>query len=534
MTTERRSQVCHLGLLLVLPALFTVVLFIMRGNSLPFWQVFNLDPDYYYLLNGLMVVEMKAPTDIGHPGTPVQVFIALVMRLMHLGQPTGAVVEAVLDAPERHLIMVTSVMYPLIGLALFALGRAFLGFTGRLAPALLAQSAPFLSMIIPKFGLHPKPEGFLIIAVALLMVVALKVAEAERQEDRLAGWLGLAIGFGIACKLQFVAMGLVPLFLLDRRRLFLVLPLATVAGFLIFVSPAIPSYPLFLGWWGKVLTHSGAYGTGGAGVVDAGRYHRAVIGLFGSKLLFSIGFGLSLLTLAGYARLRRRGVIERQQLARLLAGMVLAQLATVLIVAKQSAAHYMVPALLLTGPELAVIWVLSAQVFPVVSHRRVWLGLGAVLIVVSAHAVWKQNAELARWTRDAQSFDMSRFGACAKIDYDSSSSQAYAFQRGDMNTYGRYSSKLALRMPKDTYTWFINDHSYWPHGFMQWNQPLDIAQVVGSYPCVVFRGNQPNNALPMAMQQIPGFHRDDECYVGEETIFTRGILCDGSPVPLAK
>ncbi|MDO8606520.1 MAG: hypothetical protein Q7R40_08295 [Phaeospirillum sp.] len=525
----------HWGALLALPVLFVAVLFVMRGSSLPFWQVFNLDPDYYYLLNGLMIVEGLAPTDVSHPGTPVQVFIAVVLRLMHPGQPNGAVVEAVLNDPEGHLVTITTVLYPLVGAALAAMGRAFLITTGRLAPALLAQSAPFLSMIIPKFSLHPKPEPFLIIAVCLLMVAALRVARAERLTDRHAGWLGVVIGFGIACKMQFLALGLVPLFALDRRRLFVVLPLATVAGFLVFTSPALPSREIWFDWVGRMVLHSGAYGAGAATVVDAGRYPKAIIGLFGSKLIFTIVFAASLLALAGYARLRRRGLIPAEPLARLLAGILCGQVFLILIIAKQAAAHYMVPALMLTGPSLAILWVLSGKVFPVRSHRRAWIGLGVALGLITIQAVWKQNAELSRWTREAQAFDMSRFKACAKIDFDSSSSLPYAFLRGDLNTQGRYSAKLALLMPTDTYAWFINDHTWWKRGFMQWNRRLDIKEVAASYPCLVFRGNQPYTALPTAVQQIPGFKPDDICEVGEEGVFTWGIKCDGSaPVGLAK
>ena len=349
--TEVRKWVA----LLVLPVLFVGVLFLMRGSSLPFWQVFNLDPDYYYLLNGLMMVEGLAPTDVSHPGTPVQAFIAVVLRLMHVGQPNGAVVDAVLRDPESHLVMITTALYPLVGLSLLALGRAFLTTTGRLAPALLAQSAPFLSMIIPKFGLHPKPEPFLIMAVCLVVVAALRALRGEALTDRHAGWLGLAIGFGIACKIHFLALGLVPLFVLDRRRLFLVLPLAVVAGFLIFTSPAFPSREIWFGWMERMVLHSGAYGAGAATVVDTARYPKAVIGLFGSKIIFTVVFLGSILTLAGYARLRRRSLIEAQPLARLLAGLLLAQLFTVLLIAKQAAAHYMVPALMLTGPSLAIL-----------------------------------------------------------------------------------------------------------------------------------------------------------------------------------
>lgn len=363
--------------------------------------------------------------------------------------------------------------------------------------------------------------------------MALRIAKSETLTDRQVGWLGLALGFGIACKIQFAALGLVPLFILDRRRLFLVLPLSTVAGFLIFFSPALPSADIFIGWWAKILTHSGAYGSGEAGVVQPGRYWKAIIGLFGSKIIFSVVIVLSLFALAGYVRLRRRGLIPADRMAGLLAGMVAAEVLTILAVAKQPAAHYLVPALLLTGPSLAILFVLSAKVFQPRPHLKVWGALGLILILISAQASWKQYAELARWTRDAQAFDMSRFKACAKIDYDSSSSLPYALQRGDMNSKARYSPKLAEFMPKDHYTWFINEHSWWSSGFMQWNKPMVVAEVVAAYPCTVFRGNHANLLPNWAIRALGGFKPDDMCEVGEETIFTLGIRCDGS-TPLAK
>jgi hypothetical protein len=518
-------------LLLIVPALFAAVLFAMRAASLPFWQSFNLDPDYYYLLNGLRMVEGLAPTDVSHPGTPVQAFIALVLRLMHLGQPAGAIVDAVLAEPERHLITITTVMYPLVALALVAMGRAFVTTTGRLEAGLLAQTAPFLSMIIPKFGLHPKPEPFLIIAVSLLMVAALRVVRAEKLEDRHAGWLGLALGFGIACKLHFFCLGVVPLFILDRRRLFLVLPLATVAGFLIFTAPAIPSRDIWFEWVQRIFLHSGAYGAGAQTVIDTSHYPRAILGLFASKLIYSIVFFASLAALAGYVRLRRRGLLGPQKLAGLLAGLLLAQVFTVVVIAKQPAAHYMVPALMLTGPSLAILWVLSAKVFPVKGHRRVWAVVAALLVVLTLRATWRQDTELAGWTREAQGFDMERFGACAKLYYDAASAQSYAFQRGDMNALARYSPRLAELYPRaDEYSWFTNDHTWWKRGLLWRGQPRSLAEVVASYPCVVARGNQPWTALAEARRLVPGFSFDDRCEVGEETILTKGVICSGAPI----
>jgi len=522
MTARRFSR--DTLVLLILPLLFVAVLFAMRAVSLPLWQQFNLDPDYYYLLNGLRLVEGLAPTDVSHPGTPIQVFVALVLRLMHPTDSVEAVVAAVLADPEGHLLTVTTVLYPLVGLALAGLGWGFRRATGSLAAGLLAQSAPFLSMIVPKYALHPKPEAFLIIAAALVLLATLPLLRSEPRRDREALTLGLAIGFAIACKLQALTLGLVPLFLLDRRRLVL-LALAAPAGFLLFTLPAWPSANIWFDWVGKMVLHSGAYGAGAATVIDPTRYPRAIIGLFGSKLIFTAVFIASLAALV--AALRRRRFDPK---SRLLAGLVLAQLFTVLIVAKQSAAHYMLPALMLTGPALGLLYLITAETARPLWHRRGWAALGLALVVLTIPAVRTQTAELARWTRAAQSFDMSRFAACAKIDYDTASSLPYALLRGDLNAQGRYSPQLARLMPADTYTWFINDHTWWSHGFMHWTRRLDIATETAAYPCLVFRGSQPYLAIPMAYRDIPGFRIDDRCDIGDETVFTMGITCAGEPV----
>lgn len=510
--------------LLILPILFVAILFAMRTVSLPLWQQFNLDPDYYYLLNGLRLVEGLAPTDVSHPGTPIQVFVALVLRLMHPTDSLEAVVAAVLADPEGHLLTITSVLYPLVGLALAGLGWAFRRATGSLAVGLLAQSAPFLSMIVPKFALHPKPEAFLIIAAALVLIATLPLLRSEPRRDRQALTLGLAIGFAIACKLQALTLGLVPLFLLDRRRLVL-LALAAPAGFLLFTLPAWPSANIWFDWVGKMVLHSGAYGGGAATVIDPTRYPRAIVGLFGSKLIFTAVFIASLAALI--AAFRRRRVDPK---TRLLAGLVLAQLFTVLIVAKQSAAHYMLPALMLTGPALGLLYLITAETARPLWHRRGWAALGLALVALTIPAVRSQTAELARWTRAAQSFDMSRFAACAKIDYDTASSLPYAFLRGDLNAQGRYSPQLARLMPADTYAWFVNDHTWWSHGFMHWTRRLDIATETAAYPCLVFRGSQPYIAIPLAQREIPGFRLDDQCEIGDETVFTMGITCAGEPI----
>lgn len=515
----------------LLPLAFTAVLFAMRASSLPFWQSFNLDPDYYYLLNGLRIIEGLAPTDISHPGTPVQVLIAAVIKALHPTLSTDATIDAVLHDAEGTLMAVTTVIYVLVGLSLWWMGRAVLGATGALIPAMLAQTAPMLSRIIPKFGLHPKPEPFLIIAVALLIAALMPLIKTrdDGRWDRAAALAGIAMALGVACKVHFVVLGVVPLLLLDRRR-FLIYVGVGAAALVVFVAPAIPSWDIWTGWISRMMLHSGAYGEGAATIVDTARYPRAVLKLFSSKLIFSATILAGLVILAAYFRLRRRDLMQRDRFARLLLGMIIAQVLVVLSVAKQPAAHYLVPALMLTGPSLAALWSLSRPLAPH-RHLHVWGGLLAVLLVLQMPQMAKQNAELRGWTREQMAIDLgASFPGCAKVYFDAASAQSYAFQRGDMNALARYSPKLAPLFPTDEYTWFTNDHTYWKNGLMQWLRPETLEGILARHGCIVFRGNQYWTVAPRAEQISPGFRLDDRCDMGEETLFTKGVRCDGSRV----
>lgn len=527
MTPDRRASLA----LWILPVLFAGVLFAMRQAGLPFWQHFNLDPDYYYLLNGLRMVEGLAPTDVSHPGTPIQLLIALVMRVLHPLTPASGIVAEVLADPEGMLLAVTATIYPLVAVALWGMGRSIFLATGLLWPALLAQTAPFLSRVIPKFALHPKPEAFMVIGVALLAAVCMAMVRRGRADDRLAALAGVVMAFGIACKIHFAALGVVPLLLMDRRR-FAIYAGVTIAAFFVFIAPMLPSWDIWMGWLKRIFLYSGAYGAGEATVIDPARYPRAILKQFGSKLFFTAGFALSLVMLAAYFRLRRRGLLPADPLARLLAGIVVAQGLVVLSVAKQPAAHYMIPALVLTGPQLAILYVMSRRLIPAKAHWRAWATVAAVILVAQTPQMVKQTRELAGWTEISLGFDMTRFDGCAKVFFDAASAKSYAAQRGDMNALGRYSEQLAPLHPADEYTWFTNDHTWWKRGLMQWNQPLTLPEVLARHNgCAVFRGTQHWTLNSELARTNPGFPLDDRCALGEETVFTHGVRCDGSRVP---
>src|SRR5215510_7041448 len=79
--------------LLLLPALTVLVEFRLRDASGPYWLGANLDPSYAYLLNSLNIADYHRPYFIGHPGTPVHITGAAVIRGMNAGVGREATVK---------------------------------------------------------------------------------------------------------------------------------------------------------------------------------------------------------------------------------------------------------------------------------------------------------------------------------------------------------------------------------------------------------------------------------------------------------
>ena len=86
-------------LLLVLPGCFMVAAFWVRAQGGPAWLWFNLDPDYYYLLDALNVLNLTTPGHVYHPGTTVDWLGALILKVAYLGAGAENIITAVLNDP---------------------------------------------------------------------------------------------------------------------------------------------------------------------------------------------------------------------------------------------------------------------------------------------------------------------------------------------------------------------------------------------------------------------------------------------------
>ena len=94
----------HSLFIFILPLIILISSFLLRSASGPFWQY--ADPSYIYLLNGLTIFQGHPPFDVRHPGTPLQIIIAIMIWIFNLGRPTHEAVTQVLIDPELFLFAV--------------------------------------------------------------------------------------------------------------------------------------------------------------------------------------------------------------------------------------------------------------------------------------------------------------------------------------------------------------------------------------------------------------------------------------------
>ncbi|MFA6022428.1 MAG: hypothetical protein WC722_19390 [Rhodospirillales bacterium] len=528
-SVQRADPTWEWVVLLALPVGYLVSALVLRANMGPFWTWHAIDPSYFYLLDSANLVNLTTPGHVAHPGTPVQVLGALVLWVMHGFAGADATIRAVIADPEVHLRAIGTVILGLNALALAAAGGAARLAFGGVLPALMVQSGPFVSRVIIHNGLYVKPESLLIFAALALAAVTLWAL----RDDRLAGHKrGFAIAFGVVAGFAMATkVSAAPLFVLPVFLLWGVRPLATYAGvaavsFVVFTLPAAGAYDQFFSWMGRVATGSGHFGEGPQTVIDVARYPRDVIRLFSRPVLF-VPLVLSLVALT-FAWHRRSKASARQQVAfRALAGLVLAQILHVLVVARHPSAHYLVPSLVLSGLAMALLYrvVAGMGIGSARLRRHAWqtvIAVFSVFLIAQAVAVARQDLELHHWRTEAMSIDNARFRQCARVYFQFASDPVYALFLGNFITRQKLTDRIARRAPANDF-WF----DVVSRQFRDAQGPRDVAEVLVQYPCAFFRGQDRAIMESYLRENVPGFAVRDVCSTRDETVLTSGVDCTG-------
>ena len=294
--------------------------------------------------------------------------------------------------------------------------------------------------------------------------------------------------------------------------------------------PAIGAFEAFFEWMTRLTLASGVHGRGTTTVMDISRYLERVLNMF-SRPVLHVVFLASVAALAVQWRRRRRGQAVPGPETRALAGVCVAQLAQILLIAKQPSAIYILPTLILPALAAALLYrlLIDLRIGAGPSRRRydgAVAALLALLAVAQAFGVIKTDREFRSLRTAAGALDNDRFAACARIYFLHASSPSFAFFLASHVTGQTFAGRLGKQAPGNDF-WLEN---WWQPDTVQlrdWNGPRDLGRVLDSYPCAYLRGSFGERARAYLAEAAPGVAFDTSCSTGKEFVYTLGVDCAG-------
>ena len=396
--------------LLVIPVLLLLLGAAMSLKMFPLYSgggIYNSDPSYAYLFNGLLLLAQQVPHHIDHPGTPLQTLIALLVYLQWLylklfNTVNPDVVAAAMAEPERYLLFISRVLIVLNCSALIFLGKKIYQSSHSIFLAIFCQSSLLTYGIFGTKLLFPAPEALVsflsLCLLAVFVPLIFQSAIDHKKQTKIALVAGFIFGLGFAVKLTFFPLAGLFLLLKTWRQVFLACA-AALAGWLLGVLPIISKLPQFYKWAHNMLTHTGKYGGGDQGLVDYSQLVGHFNELFKAFPLFYIAaaiFSVYVLLLIGYWIVRqfnqalKNSTVERWggnlHTFKTIAVLLMVCLAQTLIVLKHFGQHYMIPALPIAfiGVALLLKWIFDHKP-QLGTILKIALGAGVATLVIQTN-----------------------------------------------------------------------------------------------------------------------------------------------------
>lgn len=361
---------------------------------------YDFDPSYAYLLNGLTLLYGNVPGHVDHPGTPLQVFCAIVIFLRWglyriAGSSSGEdILSDVLTNPEGYITTASGLLLVMNTFALIFLALRIFKVVGKMWAGIAILLMPFLFPILIPRSVYLSPEALLIFSSTCLLAILLpsifQEKEAKAGSNSSVPMLsGILFGFGLAVKLTFLPMAVLLLLQGGARRV-LTSILFACGSFILFISPVLPKFGYIINWTKAIAQHTGNYGGGATGVIDWAAIPERAINLF---VIFPLAFFVTALLLITPIILRRLDSNGRRAIPWALSAVVLLQFALVL---KHYGTHYMVPALpvSLVG-AIWLIWAARVDFAKSILWRNIPVFLVCVGLVVGAYSTLNMMTALA-------------------------------------------------------------------------------------------------------------------------------------------
>ncbi len=346
----------------------------------------NMDPDFVYYISGLTISDgMLKVGHIDHPGTPLQLLLAGIFRLIFLFRGNKeSFIEDVFMYPNLYISISSTVIIALTAGMLFYAGRFVYRQTRSVSYSLLIQTIPILPVIWYDLIARITTEILMPFPITFITLLAIQVLYEKEPVSPKKVWLfAVVCAAGLSLKITLFPLLIIPLFLIDTWKKRILFTGLSIAGFFLFALPVTLQIERFWGWIKNLFLHSGRYGGGESKVIDWAAMQSNFRQLFHLEKPFFFIFSFLVIILVIYVAVLRKRTDRR--LVSLSAGVTATVFILTAMVGKHYAHHYFIPGLMLTPIAIFLITQLIRKMIPP--------RMGGILtsILILSYLVWFAN-----------------------------------------------------------------------------------------------------------------------------------------------
>ncbi len=345
-----------IALFLILPIVFLYIgLFV--SSEIGAYHLFTCDSEYAFLLNGLNLLNFSLPYVVTGPATPLQVYCAVIISIIHLFRLGTPLNIDVLQNPEVYLHGINFSIILLTSIVLFFTGYCvYKSFNKNIFSGLFIQLAVFSSWLMYDFMRRIMVENLIIIGVLILIILIFKYIHympvKEKVIDKYVVWFSITIGFIAATKLMYLPIAIIPFLLLDGYKKKSAYVLLSIFSFCVFGFAIFNRWNAFFYWYWDNFVHSGQYGVGNKTIIDINTFKNNFTYIFFSDSVFFKLFLLNTVSVIIYHLPVLKVKQKNDKLYKAMLGIYLTTIIMILLVAKQFKYYYMITVLLLQIPAL--------------------------------------------------------------------------------------------------------------------------------------------------------------------------------------
>lgn len=506
----------------LIPLFFLLVCIFRKSNMVPYYMI-SIDPEYAYLFNGLTLAEFK--THLGHldhPGTPLQVLIALIIHLVYFFSGSGGLIEDVFANPTKYLETASYTIIAINTAALYIAGRFVFRTTGNVFASCFIQVAPFSAVILPTLFERVIPDTLFIASVSIIIAASMYFVKNSdnsktlKQQFRYIFVFSLISAVAVSVKINFAPLIFIFFALLRDWKARSVFVAMSSVLFFIVSFPVLFQIVKFYRWVRDLILNEGIYGKGSRSIVNPDTYLPNLKQIFYDNPFFTVALIISIFTLV-LVYVSKQNKNKRIAIyCRLLTGISAVMLVQTLIVAKHYFPRYIIPALLLSTFAVFV----SLQTLVLLSNgklRQWWVNLIFTALalyffpvnVMASFTNKRHEKMVAMLQTQKQITDkLNQKPSLISPDYYGCSHKAYSlfYGKGWSGRIGKKFEKILLNMYPEMYF-----HSRWKNAMYNWQQNYEYRFLSENYAeMYVFFGSKDKRIRQEIQSKLLAYNTENE------------------------